>query len=248
MKKEQIAELSKKTGISVKELNRLNRDRWYHGTSFEDACNIAKEGVIASYNLGAELDFGMDFYLTDTYQRAQDYVSRIPIINLDGTMTKRTGWAVVEFEFNPFHLLFIEENTYRYRCFSKHDNEFAQFIFENRVHNVYNQKPHGYDLIWGVMSDSFPDQVVLDYRNCVVSYERALELLKKPNSMRQLYIGNQKICDLLRMTDILKKEDNSYAESLYGRERTCECFDSFFQREINGGTGKAEGEGDRPQL
>ena len=130
------------------------------------------------------------------------------MINFDGTMTRRTGWAVVEFEFNPFNLLFTEKNTYRYRCFPKHNLEFAQFTFDNRVHNVYNQNPHGYDIIWGVMSDSFPDQVILDYKNCGISYEKALELLQKPNSMRQLYIGNQKVSDLLKITDIWEKEDN----------------------------------------
>ena len=208
MEKNQIAELSKKTGISVKELGRLNRDKWYHGTSGEDAGNIVKEGVIASYNQGSELDFGMGFYLTDTYRRAEDYISGVPVVNFDGTMTKRSGWAVVEFEFNPFQLLFAEENTYRYRCFSKHNLEFAQFTFDNRMYNVFNQNPHGYDIIWGVMSDSFPDKVILDYKNSVISRESALKLLQKPNSMRQLYIGNQEICDLLKITDILEREDN----------------------------------------
>ena len=58
------------------------------------------------------------------------------------------------------------------------------------------------------MSDSFPDKVILDYKNSVISRESALKLLQKPNSMRQLYIGNQEICDLLKITDILEREDN----------------------------------------
>lgn len=55
---EKIKAVSEQTGISVKELNRLNHDLWYHGTTIEDAENIQKNGVLADYNLGDALDFG----------------------------------------------------------------------------------------------------------------------------------------------------------------------------------------------
>lgn len=206
MTKQQIGELSQSTGISVKELNRLNKSKWYHGTTYEGAKNIERAGVIAVYNLGTELDFGTGFYLTDTFERAENYISRVPVIRFDGTMLKRTEWSVVEFEFNPFSLLFETDNEYTYKCFSKADEEFAKFSFENRVFNVYNQKPHGYDIIWGVMSDSLPDKVVLDYKNGEISYADAIKALQKPNSMKQLYIGNQSICDMLTITDIINRE------------------------------------------
>ena len=62
-----IPTISKQTGISIRELNRLNRDLWYHGTTIANAENISKNGVIADYNLGSELDFGPGFYLNCTY-------------------------------------------------------------------------------------------------------------------------------------------------------------------------------------
>lgn len=206
--KDFIERISHETGISIKELNRLNQNKWYHGTTIEGAKNIEKVGVIANYNYGSELDFGMGFYLTDTYERASSYISKLPITDADGKIRERTEWAVMEFEINPFEILFMGDNDYKYINFNKHNEEFAKFSFDNRLNNVYNEKPHGYDIIWGVMSDSLPIKLLLDYKNGVISYEDAISQLQKPNSMKQLYIGKQEICDRLTVTDIsIKKEE-----------------------------------------
>lgn len=186
----------------------MNSNKWYHGTTYDGAMNIQKQGVIASYNHGTSLDFGMGFYLTDTYERAENYISRVPVINPDGTMDERTSWTIVEFEFNPFQLLFEGSGVYTYKNFPKHNYEFAEFSFHNRVFNVFNEEPHGYDIIWGVMSDSVPDQVILKYKNGEITDEEAIKMLMKPNSMKQLYVGNQTICDMLHITNIFNKEGN----------------------------------------
>ena len=46
-------------------------------------------------------------------------------------------------------------------------------------------------MIFAFMSDSFPDKVILDYKNSVISRESALKLLQKPNSMN---CANSKLC------------------------------------------------------
>ncbi len=205
-----VERISRETGISIKELNRVNRNKWYHGTTIEGAQNIERIGVIANYNFGSELDFGMGFYLTDSYERANSYISKLPITDVDGNIKNRTEWAVIEFEINPFEILFLENNGYKYKNFNKHDEEFAKFSFDNRLNNVYNENPHGYDIIWGVMSDSFPIKLLLDYKNGIISYEDAIFQLQKPNSMKQLYIGKQEICNKLTITNIsiIKEERN----------------------------------------
>ena len=81
-----IQTISQQTGISIRELNRLNQDLWYHGTTIESAENIAANGVIANYNIGDQLDFGPGFYLTDTYERAVSFISRSPVLTLDGNI------------------------------------------------------------------------------------------------------------------------------------------------------------------
>lgn len=203
--------LSDKYSIPVKQLNRLNKDKWYHGTTKEAYDNICAQGVICSYNNGTQLDFGTGFYLTDTIESASKYMERLPDFNENGELVKRTKWCVIEFEFNPFNLLFGTQNKYKFRNFAKHDEDFAKFVFENRLNNVYNENPHGYDIIWGVMSDSVPPEVLLAYKNNELSYEDAILKLQKPHSMKQLYIGNQEICDKLIITDLIEvneKEEN----------------------------------------
>lgn len=101
--------------------------------------------------------------------------------------------------------LFLKENNYKFRNFSKHNDEFAKFSFNNRLYNVYNEQPHGYDIIWGVMSDSLPVNILLDYKNKIISYEDAISKLQKSNSMKQLYIGCQEICDKLTIAKIDEK-------------------------------------------
>lgn len=209
-----IKEVSERTGISVKELNRLNQDLWYHGTTIEDAENIKENGVGVTYNHGASLDFGPGFYLTDTFQRAANYISRVPVIIPGGKLEECKSWAVVEFGINPFDLLFSGKNQYSYRNFPKHDEEFAKFVFENRMNNTHNENPHNCDIIWGVMSDSNPEQIVWDYQNRKISLEEAVQLLQKSNSMKQLFIGNQKICDMLMINNIYVKEGNEDARRI----------------------------------
>ena len=199
-----VEEAHRLTGISVKELNRLNRDLWYHGTSPDGAENIQENGPQAGYNIGNMLDFGAGFYLTDTKERAESYISRIPVLNRELKFEKRREWAVIEFERNPFKLIFDEgnEGKYKYKNFPKHDEEFAKFAFYNRVSNVFRENHHGYDIIWGVMSDNLPDQIVYDYTEGLITYDEAIVKLQKPNSMKQLYISTQEISDMLKITDV----------------------------------------------
>ena len=212
-----IADVNAQTGIPIKELNHLNRDFWYHGTSVDGAEDIQKLGVIALYNRGNMLDFGAGFYLTDTRERADSYMSRVPVVGPGYRTMKRTEWAVMEFKFNPFMLLFgnpdetneqemtvLRGLNYTYRNFAKHNEEFAKFVFDNRLNNVNNENPHGFEIIWGVMSDNFPDQIMYDFSNGRLTYEDAIEKLQKPNSMKQLYIGSQRICDMLILSNVFR--------------------------------------------
>ena len=74
MTKEAINEISKKYEIPIKQLNALNNDKWYHGTTIDAYHNICEQGVISSYNIGTQLDFGTGFYLTDSKEAASRYM------------------------------------------------------------------------------------------------------------------------------------------------------------------------------
>ena len=200
-----IKTISEQTGISIRELNRLNQDLWYHGTTIESAENIADNGVIANYNLGADLDFGPGFYLTDTYERAVSFISKTPILTSNGNIELPKDWAIITFEFNPFNLLFNSDARYNFCNFSRHNDEFADFVLKNRMYNTRKENHHHYDVIWGVMSDNKPFEIIEKYKKKIISYENAINEFKKTTSMRQLYIGNQNICDMLKIQGINKE-------------------------------------------
>lgn len=203
MTKEEKEIISKSMNIPLKIVNRLDRDLWYHGTSIENSESIIDNGVIANFNIGSSLDFGSGFYMTDSLESANNYISRVPIVMENGEMSQRKSWCVIEFSFNPLSII-INNPEVNYCMFPKHDESFARFVLDNRCNNVYNEKPHRYDIIWGVMSDNRPDEVVLSYKDGSISYEEAIEKLQKPNSMKQLFVGNQSLCDMLQVVSIIK--------------------------------------------
>ena len=53
------------------------------------------------------------------------------------------------------------------------------------------------------MSDSLPTQIIIDYKNNDISKSEAINRLKKGTSLKQLYIGNQNICNTLLITNII---------------------------------------------
>ena len=59
---------------------------------------------------------------------------------------------------------------------------------------------HEYDVIYGVMSDSVPTKLLLDFRAGETSKELVLEGLKKSTSMKQISIHNQNLCNTLKLT------------------------------------------------
>lgn len=205
----EITELSLATGIPIRELNKLNHLDWYHGTTYKEVESLYAYGAMAMYNIGTPLDFGPGFYLTNTFEKAANYISRVPTI-IEGMIPAEK--CVVQYSFSPLDVLFAKdgEPKINFTYFRHHDADFAKFVFANRTQNQYNEKPHGFSLIWGVMSDSFPDKIIIDYENGDITYEHALELLQKPNSMWQLYLGTQTLCDKLRIEDVIpiKKEEN----------------------------------------
>lgn len=51
----------------------------------------------------------------------------------------------------------------------------------------------------------------MSYLNNEITYENAIKALQKPQSMKQLYIGNQAICNMLHISNLVefnKKEEN----------------------------------------
>lgn len=71
-------------------------------------------------------------------------------------------------------------------------------MFENRTKNLNGMNQHCYDILFGVMSDSLPTILFLQYENGEISKEKVIEGLKKSNSMKQLSLHNQGLCDIIK--------------------------------------------------
>lgn len=189
----------KKTEVNILELpakvvKALSATRWYHATTKTNFESIMDKGVVADYNRFGELDFGYGFYLTPTEKLAESYISKL--LSWVG-MDENDPPVIMEYEMCP--LDWFTGETYKTAFFPAFDDSFAEFCFQNRVNCNTGEQIHDYDVIYGVMSDSVPTKLLLQYRAGEISREAVLEGLKKGNSMKQISLHNQHLCDIIKL-------------------------------------------------
>ncbi|MBE6891898.1 MAG: DUF3990 domain-containing protein [Ruminococcaceae bacterium] len=174
----------------------LSNNRWFHATTYSDYINIKEKGIIVDHNRGSELDFGYGFYLTTTAKLSESYISRLYRNKLSFNFDETP--VVMEFSFVPID--YCSNQTFKFHAFLDFDETFANFVFTNRLNCKTKLQQHDYDLIYGVMSDSAPTRLLLDYRAGELTKEEVILALQKSNSMKQLSIHNQIICSSLELT------------------------------------------------
>lgn len=190
----------------------LSQNIWYHGTVYSNWKSFCENGVIADFNKDTSdaLDFGYGFYLAPNKERAEHYI--ISMMKNCDFYAKDEQPMILGFEMTPLEW-FVEEE-YQTKIFSKFDDEFAIFVFANRTENMMGTKQHSYDVIYGVMSDSVPTVEIQEYKMGNKSKEEVLECLKKSNSMKQISLHNQKLCDIIKLKEayIIDKKTNERKE------------------------------------
>jgi len=161
---------------------------WFHGTVSGNWESFCKNGVLVDFNKDTSdsLDFGFGFYLAPTKERAESYIRGMMENALFYSPTDHP--MILGFEFRPIDI--FEDTSYNSKILSKDDDEFAIFVFENRCENIDGSKQHGYDVIYGVMSDSVPTKAIMEYKMGIITKEELLESLKKSTSMKQLSLHN----------------------------------------------------------
>lgn len=198
----------------------LKNERWYHATTLEGWKHLCDKKIDVQYNKGNELDFGYGFYLTPSQQHAEAFIRKIIELKLKQKqvdyseiegLEEITGISqpvsgkddlipvVIEFVFCPYGYY---NSEWEFQIYDKYDDAFAEFVFHNRIKNVAGEAQHGNDLIFGVMSDSIPTQLIANYKNGDVTYEDVIEGLKKTTSSKQLSIHNQGICDTIKVNRV----------------------------------------------
>ncbi|MDR1688156.1 MAG: DUF3990 domain-containing protein [Clostridiales bacterium] len=172
----------------------LSNTKWYHATTLSNWQSIHKLGVRADYNkeTSGELDFGFGFYLSNKPSSAENYIIGL---KRAGVLSNNDVLTIIEFSFSP--LKWFEEDIYNTYVINNHNDEFALFVYENRMYNIGGQRQHKYDAIFGVMTDSSPVDTISRHRMGELSKEQVIEAFKKTMSMKQLSLHNQDLCDII---------------------------------------------------
>lgn len=145
-------------------LKHLRKNKWFHGTTLAAWHDICKQGIVSNYNKGNELDFGYGFYLTPIKEQAEHFISTMLeyrkqesfLSELNGIITDTTYERlsriaiVIEFTFSPME--WMMSDRYKYLILNNYDDNFAEFVFHNRINNANGENQHDYDFIFGVMS------------------------------------------------------------------------------------------------
>lgn len=174
----------------------INQNTWFHGTTLKRWNKICEKGILANYNKGLEADFGYGFYLAPKYKQAESYINRM----LPYILNKPEDKVPIVIECNLKVNDLIDLNKYKYTRFLHFDLEFAEFVANCRLNP--NVLIHDYDFIIGVMSDSNPLKLVVDYKENKISKDDLYNGLLKWNSMEQMSIHNQEICDLITIKKV----------------------------------------------
>ena len=201
--------------LSDKIRNVLASEYWYHATTMENYYNILANGVIASHNLQHELDFGAGFYLCQTADAAERYIARL-------SYPDDVQCVIMRFRFVP--LIWFDDDSYNTAVFAAYNDEFAEFVFKNRLNPASLQ--HKYDAIYGVMSDSFPTMLLAEYRTGELTRDAVIEGLKKSTSAKQLSLHNQLLCDRISLCSsyLYDYHSNTREElNIHERENAAVC-------------------------
>ena len=199
-----LDELKKKHQNQLKKS--LSNDLWYHATTLDKLKSLL-EGVDVNYNAGNPLDFGPGFYLSNSLEASKEYVDRMRSYDVSDSLflnnsSDMSEPVVVTYKIPDLWQLFQKDMLFE--VFPLFTNEFAKFVLKCRLDP--SKRAHNYKLIFGAQTDSNPLNVVESFKNKCISEDEAINELKKSTSGKQLYIGDQSICDQLVICDIIKRD------------------------------------------
>lgn len=193
-------------------LKYLENDKWYHGTSLSNWKKLCELGIKVDYNIGNELVFGFGFYMCPSLQHTERFIESVLSnkidVSLDIPIIKdedKSIAVIIEFEVKPIE--WHKNDTYNFKILNKYDDEFAEFVFHNRLNNLDGENHHEYDFIFGVMSDSLPIILLQKFKNGEINKEDVIDGLKKPTSCKQISLHRQDICDIIVPTRVYRLDN-----------------------------------------
>ncbi len=168
----------------------VNHDVWYHATEDVFFSKILSEGIIANINADTPTDFGFGLYLCPSLEWARKYAKAF-----------RHG-IIIEFHFSPLELI-KNHSELKYQFYGELNNEFADFVFDNRKHysEHLTKCVHDYCFVGGVMSDGQQISDFREYDNKLIDKQELYRRLLEPKEDWQLLLHSQELCDLIKPYD-----------------------------------------------
>ncbi len=120
--------------IGSKLKKRLGNNIWFHGTLFSNWKSICENKVLVDFNKDTSdaLDFGYGFYLAPDSGKAESFIRNL-VDNEVIQLAEGDRPIILGYEFEP--LDYFESGEYKTKDFSKYNDEFALFVFDNRIEN-----------------------------------------------------------------------------------------------------------------
>lgn len=122
----------------------------YHGTLLEHWDSIRREILIHRPHAKVNLDFGKGFYTTTNFQQAAERALHLQRNHSAQFPTQIHQGIVISFQLNSHLLYNVEEGEYR--IFSSFDEEWAQFVVQNRLATA-EHPAHSYRWTYGPLAD-----------------------------------------------------------------------------------------------
>ena len=157
----------------------------YHGS-----LEVVEHPIILQPN--RKLDYGAGFYTTTSEKQAKEWVER-------RMLEKQAECGYVNiYEFDE-RILTNNSHGLKIKCFKEYDEEWANFIFENRNNVNSNVPVHDYDIVYGPIAN---DRVGLQIRNYMehnIDLATFLDRLKYMKGITfQYFFGTERAIKLLK--------------------------------------------------
>lgn len=171
----------------------ISGGRAFHVTTQQHIDSI-RSGVKFDYNRrkSDETDFGYGFYIHATRKAAVDYTKAL--IRHVGDNSK---FYIAEFEFRCSQEEFVDDSVFKFIELNEYNNDFAEFVFNNRSNNRRGTMQHDFDIVAGCMTSGNPTDVMADYYTNVLTKEEVIDKFKTPCSRRQICLCTSKACSRL---------------------------------------------------
>jgi len=121
-------------------------------------------------------DFGRGFYVTKSYSQAETWAKR-------KGAKKRTNGFVTEYDFKPEICNMMK---LRVLCFEKYNEDWFDFILENRMNEDRDKQMHDYDVVEGPVANDEVATRIYDFQRGYITKQQFLSELKFKKPTHQI--------------------------------------------------------------